>query len=366
MAPVNVLDITQSANAISVVSILNSNAGTSAQARFRANNGTSSGYFGVVGQNYTPAGVYTAGDAYVIAGGNNLNLVSAAAIKFAVNNNETEIARIDTSGNLLVGTSSVVGGLNGKIIQAAGSGTVRVNAATTGQYAVVGCNAGASYTHTQSYLLSDDTNNLAVLGTATATPICFYINSSEAARFDTTGRFLVNQTSASAATAGTKFQVATDCLSTGSTAGYFWENRSGGVTSNTNWYGWYTSTGTIFLYNGSANIASINSSTGAYSALSDRNKKKDIQDSNIGLDAVMQLKPSLYRMLDEAESAPLSLGFIAQDIKNVIPEAYVEIESINASGKESTFISFSDRAIIAVLTKAIQELTTRLTALETK
>ena len=52
-------------------------------------------------------------------------------------------------------------------------------------------------------------------------------------------------------------------MSTGSQAGLFWENRSGGVTSGTNWYGWYTSTGTISLYNGSANLININGTTGA-------------------------------------------------------------------------------------------------------
>jgi hypothetical protein len=52
-------------------------------------------------------------------------------------------------------------------------------------------------------------------------------------------------------------------MSTGSVAGYFWENRSGGVTSSSNWYGWYTASGVIHLYNGSSNLISINGTSGS-------------------------------------------------------------------------------------------------------
>ena len=54
-----------------------------------------------------------------------------------------------------------------------------------------------------------------------------------------------------------------EIMSTGNFAGLFWENRSGGVTSNSNWYGWYTSAGIIRLFNGSTDILEINGSSGA-------------------------------------------------------------------------------------------------------
>jgi len=50
-------------------------------------------------------------------------------------------------------------------------------------------------------------------------------------------------------------------MCTGNQAGYFWENRSGGVTSSSNWYGWYTSAGIVRLYNGSADIFSVSGTT---------------------------------------------------------------------------------------------------------
>jgi len=145
-------------------------------------------------------------------------------------------------------------------------------------------------------------------------------------------------------------------FSKGSAAGYFWENRSSAATSTTNWYGWYTTSNVIYLYNGSANIASVNTANGTYTALSDVNRKKDFEPSAIGLDAILQLKPTLYRMKDADEDSPKELGFIAQEVKDYIPQAYVEHTSIDASDKESTYIGLNDRPIVAALVKAIQEL----------
>jgi hypothetical protein len=195
----------------------------------------------------------------------------------------------------------------------------------------------------------------------------------ESMRIDSSGRLMVNQTSLSAASAGVKMQVASDILTTGSLAGYFWENRSGMTISEASgWGGWY-STGTTshFLYSDGANKASINRTSGAYTALSDVNKKKDFEDSSVGLAAIMQLQPKKFRMLDDADDAPKYLGFVAQDVENVIPEAYVEDTSVDAGGVENTFIGLTDRPFIAALVKAIQEqqaiidsLTARIEALE--
>jgi hypothetical protein len=189
------------------------------------------------------------------------------------------------------------------------------------------------------------------------------------------GNLLLNTTTLTAASIGTSgtFQINSEAISRGSNAGWFWENRSGGTTSNTNWYGWYTTGGTVYLWNGGANAASINPSTGVYTALSDRNKKKDFEPSAIGLNEVMRLKPTLFRMLDDADDSAKKLGFIAQDVADVIPQAYVEHRAVDAVGKDSVYIGLDDRPFIAALTKAIQEqqamiqsLTDRISQLEAK
>ncbi len=184
--------------------------------------------------------------------------------------------------------------------------------------------------------------------------------------FDSIGRLLVGVTTNTAAGVTSILQVNSEIIARGSSGGMFWENRSGGVSTTSNWYGLYSPTNIIYFWNGSANIASINAGSGVYTALSDRNKKKDFEESNIGLDAVLKLKPTLFRMKDASVDSPKELGFIAQDVKDIIPQAYVEQSANDASGNESTYIGLNDRPIIAAIVKAIQELTQRLEALEAK
>ena len=102
----------------------------------------------------------------------------------------------------------------------------------------------------------------------------------------------------------------------------------------------------------------IDPSTGAYVALSDRNKKKDFEDNTIGLNAILGLKTTLYRMIDEDESVKKQLGFIAQDVKDFIPQAYSE----TVDG----FVGLQDRPIIAALVKAVQELKAEIEELKNK
>jgi hypothetical protein len=188
---------------------------------------------------------------------------------------------------------------------------------------------------------------------------------SERMRINTDGNVLINESSPSAASLVHNFEVNGDIMSTGSVAGLFWANRSAAPSSAANWYGWYTTSGTIYLYNPAAgNIASINPSTGAYTALSDAAKKKDFEPSNVGLDVIKALKPTLFRMAADAADAPKQLGFVAQEVKDHIPQAYVEEQNVDASGEEAVYIGLNDRPIIAALVKAVQELEARVAQLE--
>jgi len=193
--------------------------------------------------------------------------------------------------------------------------------------------------------------------------LIFGTNNAERMRITSGGHVLINRTNiSSAALAGSAtLQVNNEFISTGTNAGLFWENRSGGVTTSSNWYGWYTTAGTIFLYNGSANAASINPSTGAYTALSDENKKKDFEESSIGLNEVLNLKPTLYRMKDDESEGEKELGFIAQEVKEFIPQAYVE-----GGEEDAKFIGLNYNAIVAALVKSVQELKAEIDSLKTK
>jgi hypothetical protein len=110
---------------------------------------------------------------------------------------------------------------------------------------------------------------------------------------------------------------------------------------------------TYFYYSG--NRSRIDMISGVYTALSDINKKKDLEESTIGLNEILQLKPTLYRFNEEDESKPKQLGFIAQEVASYIPQAYVDNDG---------FIGLNDRPIIAASVKAIQQLNTKITNLE--
>jgi hypothetical protein len=102
---------------------------------------------------------------------------------------------------------------------------------------------------------------------------------------------------------------------------------------------------------GSNLVSTINGTTGVYVAVSDINKKKDFEQSTIGLDAILGLKPTLYRMKNDNSNSEKELGFIAQEVKDYIKQAYVE---------KDDFIGLNYNSIIPVLVKAIQELNEKI------
>jgi hypothetical protein len=104
-------------------------------------------------------------------------------------------------------------------------------------------------------------------------------------------------------------------------------------------------------------IGGFDETTGAYTALSDINRKKDFEKSEIGLDAILSLKPTLYRIKEEDETTDKHLGFIAQEVKEFIPQAY---------SKSGDFIGLDYNPIVAALVKSIQELNAKITELENK
>jgi len=117
----------------------------------------------------------------------------------------------------------------------------------------------------------------------------------------------------------------------------------------------YQSTPQLYFAYDSVDKAYINATTGAFIPVSDINKKKDFELSTIGLQAILNLKPTLYKMLNDEQNVNKHLGFIAQEVKEFIPQAYCETKN-----NEKTFIGLDYQAITSVIVKAIQELNEKL------
>jgi len=108
---------------------------------------------------------------------------------------------------------------------------------------------------------------------------------------------------------------------------------------------------------------------------SDGRMKKNISTINYGLDAVMKLRPVTYDWKNQQDGAAKQLGFIAQEVEAVVPEAVVHsvvsaatIEAARASGKPVPAITdpygMKYSELIPVLTKAIQEQQQKIEELE--
>jgi trimeric autotransporter adhesin len=176
---------------------------------------------------------------------------------------------------------------------------------------------------------------------------------SEKMRITSNGALLVNKTTKNSFTSSSPIEVSGEFAAYGSFAGVFFQNRA-----SANMLGFYGSTNLLVYNSDLGNIASISASTGVYTPLSDSSKKKDFELSTIGLNEVLQLKPTLYRMKSENDSTDKHLGFIAQEVKNIIPQAYVE----SGEGKDK-FIGLDYQAITSALVKAVQELSAKNEAL---
>jgi hypothetical protein len=311
--------------------------------------------FSVVGTNGYSGQIIQQGDIFGSAATNLLiQSTTSNGIGFLTNGGTTFNMFINSSGNVGVGTTSPSYTLD--IVKAA-TNSIRVQNTAD---------------NTDAYLQTQNTAGASLFGinatgpyiyTAQALAMQFYTNNIERVRITSGGKFFIGTTSGSSATVFSvnSLHCKGEIVSIGDQAGFFFENRSGGVTNSSNWFGWYNIGGQTYFYNPAVgNIATINSSSGAYTALSDVNKKKDFEESKIGLNEILKLKPKLFRFKTDYHTEK-DLGFIAQDVKEFIPQAYIE----NGEGNNK-FIGLNQMPLIAALTKAVQELKSELDQLKAK
>ncbi len=119
--------------------------------------------------------------------------------------------------------------------------------------------------------------------------------------------------------------------------------------------------GTFSLYADNSFVGSFDLSTGAYTSISDRSTKQNIQPLSSALDKVMLLQPMSYEFIKNNPTKRKSLGFIAQDVQQVLPELVFEQENREDEGSTLT-MDYSGFGIIAVA--AIQEQQTEIDELK--
>jgi len=90
---------------------------------------------------------------------------------------------------------------------------------------------------------------------------------------------------------------------------------------------------------------------------SDRRIKENINYIETGLDKVLALKPATFDYIDGVKN---NIGWIAQDVQEVIPEA------VNTISEKNDQLTLKSDFIVPYLVKAIQELEAKVSALENK
>ena len=128
-----------------------------------------------------------------------------------------------------------------------------------------------------------------------------------------------------------------------------------------------TSTGIAGAYVGTAGSGNTVTFDVRTTSPSDLRLKEEITDIDVGLAFVKQLRPVSYKLKADPKHQK-GYGFIAQEVENLIPNpsSLVYEEPDWKVGDEIGFKTIHYPSYIAVLTKAIQELTAKVEALEAK
>ena len=128
-----------------------------------------------------------------------------------------------------------------------------------------------------------------------------------------------------------------------------------------------TSTGIAGAYVGTSGAGNTVTWTVQTTSPSDIRLKEEIADTNLGLAFVKQLRPVSYKLKADPKHQK-GYGFIADEVEQIIglDSSLVYHEPDWKVGDEKGFKTIHYPSYIAVLTKAIQELTAKVEALEKK
>jgi trimeric autotransporter adhesin len=309
---------------------------------FQANNpdtGASSASYVLAKQGSVSTGIYSYGNS-----GSYIGAITNNFAAFITNN--TERMRIDTAGNVGIGTNApagildVKGNTNGVIAQylrndstgasstsvyqiSAGTRYVNQNVNYTGQfYQVIGSGIVLSYSDFDTQIWRNNAGT-------------------ERMRIDSSGNLLVGTTSGVAKVVVQSPNAAT-AIVTGNTSGTALYNAA------------------LFYNNGLASLVgqiAVSGTTCSYNSLSDYRLKEDVQPMTGALEKVAALKPCTYTWKADGSAGQ---GFIAHELQAVVPDCVVgEKDAINEDGSikpQGIDTSF----LVATLTAALQELKAEL------
>jgi hypothetical protein len=280
----------------------------------------------------------TAGALQLLAANNSCQIGTTGPKTLSIFTNNVERMRIDSSGNVGIGTTSPENALH-VLTSGAGNGTITRFART---------NAGN--TQTLQININPDTPLVSYVSTGTAAGgHAFITGSTERMRITSDGDLLVGTTSApTGSTGGAGFQASTN------------SRRILRLAS--------TSTGSSNLaefYNPNGLVGSIstNASATAYTTSSDYRLKEDWQPLTGAITRLNQLKPVNFAWKVDGSRVD---GFLAHEAQEVVPESVTgEKDAVDAEGKPF-YQGIDQSKLVPLLTAALQEAVAKIAALEAR
>lgn len=257
----------------------------------------------------------------------NTGIFFPAADTIAFSEGGVEAMRIDSSGNLGIGTSSP----DGKLTVFGNGSFVSVNGGTSG--GSLSFNSTTTGTTNTITSLNNNGNAFSNIDYKALNHI-FKFGNTEAMRIDSNSNLLVGTTSS------TGRITATVSSTQDIFAGNDGSSAQFAVTYN----------GVIFARN-----TTIQS-------LSDERLKENIVDSNYGLDVINALRPVCYDW-KQGYGNPNQLGFIAQEVEKIFPRMIGEWK---IRQDEDSYKTIGTGELIPVLVKAIQEQQAIITDLKSR
>ena len=338
-SPSQKLDVSLAQNNSTLVNVTNTNSGASSRTGFSANSDTVQTNLYATASGYTAVSAWQGAGVLSVGSGSTNGLIlncEGQPIKFSIS--RTEAMRIDTAGNVGIGTSSPAYDLQVSKTVAAGNVISNINnpSSTGAARLYLGNDFSANAAYFQVFGSSHAVKPSVInIGGNANYPLVFDTNGTERMRITSGGNVLVGKTTDNDTTLGVRI--------------------TGGIVnsaSNADFWNAYSTTASAYRFY-VTNAGTVTATSTTISAISDQRLKENVRDLDTGLDAIMSVKP---RRFDWKEGKGLDkkddVGFIAQEFETVFPNS-VNTSKAGADGIEYKTVNHGE--LIPTLVKAIQE-----------